>query len=88
MFVEQLNDDRPKEAHHVKIEGELCPFCRQEYKELSDRYDGDWAHVVKHVQVRRLLKRLGPVSSAPFQRADRATYRGDKHIALGDVSTA
>jgi serine protein kinase len=55
MFVEQLNDDRSEGAHHVKIEGELCPFCRQEYKDLSDRYNGDWAHVVKHIRVSRLL---------------------------------
>ena len=52
MFVEQLNDDRPEGAHHVKIEGEFCPFCRQEFKELSDRYNGDWARVTKHIRVR------------------------------------
>jgi len=55
MFVEQLNDDRPEGAYRVGIEGELCPFCRQEYKELSDKYNGDWGRVVKHVRVSRLL---------------------------------
>jgi len=55
MFVEQLNDDRSEGAQHVRIDGELCPFCRQEFKELSDRYSGDWSRVVKHVRVKRLL---------------------------------
>ena len=55
MFMEELNEDRPEDARHVSIEGELCPFCRQEFRELSDRYNGDWARVVKHVRVKRLL---------------------------------
>ncbi|MCP3999055.1 MAG: serine protein kinase, partial [bacterium] len=29
--------------------------CRQEYRELSTRYNGDWARVIQHVQTRRLL---------------------------------
>ena len=55
MFMEELNEDRPEGARHVSIEGELCPFCRQEFRELSDRYNGDWARVLKHVRVQRLL---------------------------------
>jgi serine protein kinase len=55
MVEEQLNEDRTEDGHHVHIEGDLCPFCRQEFRELSDRYGGDWSRVVKHVQVRRLL---------------------------------
>jgi serine protein kinase len=55
MVEEQLNEDRTEDGYRVHIEGDLCPFCRQEFRELSDRYGGDWSRVVKHVQVRRLL---------------------------------
>jgi serine protein kinase len=55
LFVEQLNAGRPEGAYRVRIEGTLCPFCRQEYRDLSERYGGDWSRVMKHVQVHRLL---------------------------------
>jgi len=55
IFEEQLNEDRPESGYRVKIEGELCSFCRQEYRELSEKYSGDWARVINHIQVRRLL---------------------------------
>jgi serine protein kinase len=54
-FENMLNDDRPEDAYHVTIDGELCPFCRQEYRELSAKYDGDWSRVLQHVRVNRLL---------------------------------
>jgi len=52
---EQLNAGRPENAYRVRIEGALCPFCRQEFREASVRYAGDWARVLRHVQVKRLL---------------------------------
>jgi serine protein kinase len=55
LFEEMLNEGRQPGEYRVAIEGELCPFCRQEYRELSERYDGDWSRVMQHVQVRRLL---------------------------------
>jgi serine protein kinase len=55
IFEESLNVDRSLDGFRVTIEGDLCPFCRQEYRDLSERYDGDWASVIKHIQVRRLL---------------------------------
>ncbi len=53
MIQDQIND--PKGNYQARIEGDLCPFCRQEYRELSGRYSGDWSRVLNHVQVRRLL---------------------------------
>ena len=55
MVAEQINRNVADGDQPVRIEGDLCPFCRQEFSELSIRYDGDWSRVVKHVQVRRLL---------------------------------
>jgi serine protein kinase len=50
-----LNEDRQENAHVTRIEGELSPFSRQEYRELSERYDGDFTRAMRHVQVKRLL---------------------------------
>jgi len=55
MVEEQINAGRRDGEYKVIIEGELCPFCRQEYRELSQRYGGDWARMIRHVQVHRLL---------------------------------
>jgi len=55
LVEQQLNDDPAEGRHVVKIEGQLCPFCRQEYREHSERYGGDWMKITKHVQVNRLL---------------------------------
>jgi len=55
MFVTQLSDDLKEDDHPIRIEGDLCPFCRQEYSDLLARYNGDWTRILNHVQVRRLL---------------------------------
>ena len=39
----------------IICDGDLCPACRYYYKDLMDRYGGDWAKMLDHVQVRRLL---------------------------------
>jgi len=85
LFIEQLNDDRPEEAHHVKIEGELCPFCRQEYRELSAKYDGDWSRVVRHVQVRRFqLSAQDRIGIGTFQPKDEKNQ--DSTELTGDIN--
>jgi serine protein kinase len=55
LIEQQLNEDQTEGRHMVKIEGQLCPFCRQEFREHSERYGGDWAKITRHVQVGRLL---------------------------------
>ncbi len=55
MMMGKINAFSDSNDFDVRIEGELCPFCRQEYRELSERYGGDWSRVVKHVKVNRLL---------------------------------
>ncbi len=54
-MADELNSTLDDTSYKVRIDGELCPFSRQEYRELSQRYGGDWSQVVKHVRVKRLL---------------------------------
>ncbi|MCP3980643.1 MAG: serine protein kinase [bacterium] len=85
LMVEQLNDDRPEDGYHVRIEGELCPFCRQEFRELSERYGGDWAQVVRHIQVRRLLlSAQDRVGIGTFQPKDEKNQ--DSTELTGDIN--
>ena len=56
VVLDELNSGKGVSDRHVmRIEGDLCPFCRQEFRELMTKYNGDWTRVLAHVQVRRLL---------------------------------
>jgi serine protein kinase len=80
-----LNEDRSEDAYRVKINGELCPFCRQEYRDLSQRYNGDWSRVIKHVQIRRLLlSAQDRVGIGTFQPKDEKNQ--DSTELTGDIN--
>jgi serine protein kinase len=85
IFEESLNAGHSPNDYHVSIEGELCPFCRQEYRDLSRRYDGDWASVMQHVQVRRLLlSSQDRVGIGTFQPKDEKNQ--DSTELTGDIN--
>ena len=52
---DQLNAGRDEHDFHVKITGELDPFCRFTYQERLKKYDGDWTRVIQDVRIKRLL---------------------------------
>ncbi len=85
IFEESLNSGRAPADFRVRIDGELCPFCRQEYRDLSSRYDGDWASVIQHVQVRRLLlSAQDRVGIGTFQPKDEKNQ--DSTELTGDIN--
>jgi serine protein kinase len=53
--IEQLMSNSSDPKYPVQVEGDLCPACRQMYRELTRRYKGDWFKVMDHVKVRRLV---------------------------------
>ena len=55
VVLQEMNANTGAGDYQVGIEGDLCPFCRQEYRDLMAKYGGDWTRVLNHVQVRRLL---------------------------------
>src|SRR6266850_275442 len=55
VVLQEINGGVAAGDYQVGIEGDLCPFCRQEFRELMTKYGGDWTRVLNHVQVRRLL---------------------------------
>jgi serine protein kinase len=69
----------------VSVEGDLCPACRQTYRELSKKYDGDWNRVMSHVKVRRLiLSEKDRIGIGTFQPKDEKNQ--DSTELTGDIN--
>jgi serine protein kinase len=80
-----LNAGRPDGSPSVMIEGDLCPFCRQNFKELNLRYGGDWTKIIEHVRVRRLLlSEKDRVGIGTFQPKDEKNQ--DSTELTGDIN--
>jgi serine protein kinase len=76
----RLADDRK-----LSVEGDLCPSCRHTYNQLLLRYDGDYARVVEHVRVRRvLLSEADRVGIGTFQPKDEKNQ--DSTELTGDIN--
>jgi serine protein kinase len=83
-FVEQFNDGRP-ETERIQINGDLCPSCRYNYRDLMLRYGGDWARVIKHVRVRRLVfSEQDRIGIGTFQPKDEKNQ--DSTELTGDIN--
>ncbi|MFN0150915.1 MAG: PrkA family serine protein kinase [bacterium] len=82
--LERLNADIP-ESFRVRIEGDLCPSCRQTFSELLKKYEGDWNSVLQHVRVRRLvLSEKDRVGIGTFQPKDEKNQ--DSTELTGDIN--
>src|ERR1022692_3316333 len=69
----------------VYIEGDLDPACRLIFRELLAEYKGDWAEVVKHVRVRRMiLSEQDRVGIGTFQPKDEKNQ--DSTELTGDIN--
>jgi serine protein kinase len=81
----KMNTQIGDKSKHIKIEGELCPSCRFQFSELLNRYDGDWAKVIGHIQVRRfLLSEKDRVGIGTFQPKDEKNQ--DSTELTGDLN--
>src|SRR6266446_2101131 len=82
--MRMLNEGRP-EGERVTIEGDLCPSCRQNHKELTLRYGGDWTKIVSHVRVRRqILSEKDRIGIGTFQPKDEKNQ--DSTELTGDIN--
>ncbi|HEX4131197.1 MAG TPA: serine protein kinase [Pirellulales bacterium] len=72
-------------AFQVKINGELCPFCRYIYNERLTMYGGDWTRVVGDVRVKRLiLSEKDRIGVGTFQPKDEKNQ--DSTELTGDIN--
>ncbi|MGH7545657.1 MAG: PrkA family serine protein kinase, partial [Gemmatimonadota bacterium] len=80
----RLNEERSGEDQ-VVIEGDLCPSCRQTYREFNETYVGDWGRIMGHVLVRRLiLSEKDRVGIGTFQPKDEKNQ--DSTELTGDIN--
>ncbi len=69
----------------VALEGDLCPACRYTYRDLMERYHGDWTKVIEHVRVRRLiLSEKDRIGIGTFQPKDEKNQ--DSTELTGDIN--
>src|SRR2546429_416777 len=54
-LIDELMRNSSDPKFPIQVEGDLCPACRQMYRELTRRYKGDWFKVMDHIKVRRLV---------------------------------
>ncbi len=79
-----LNEGRTGETA-VRIEGDLCPACRQQYREISLRHAGNWSEIVRHIGVRRImLSEKDRVGIGTFQPKDEKNQ--DSTELTGDIN--
>jgi len=83
-FVAQFNEESA-EGELVRIVGDLCPSCRYNYRELMLRYGGDWAKMIRHIRVRRLVfSEQDRVGIGTFQPKDEKNQ--DSTELTGDIN--
>ena len=81
----ELNQDRDPANYQVKIQGELCPYCRYEYTERLQKHGGDWAQVVDEVRIKRvLLSEKDRIGIGTFQPKDEKNQ--DSTELTGDIN--
>src|SRR5882724_8420990 len=54
-LIEELLRNSSEPKYPLQVDGDLCPACRQTYRDLMRRYKGDWFKLMDHVKVRRLV---------------------------------
>lgn len=84
LVMKELNVNRPPEEQ-ILIDGELCPFCRQMYKELDHKYKGDWTTIINEVKIRRvILSEKDRIGIGTFQPKDEKNQ--DATELTGDIN--
>lgn len=74
-----------KAERSVRINGDLNPACRLIFRELMNHYDGDWAKVIDHIRIKRLiLSEKDRVGIGTFQPKDEKNQ--DSTELTGDIN--
>ncbi len=80
-----MKDLLGKKAEEYQIDGDLCPSCRQIYRELGRIYNGDWNQIMDHIQIKRIpLSEKDRVGIGTFQPKDEKNQ--DSTELTGDIN--
>ncbi len=76
---------RAGDGRRVRLYEDVCPFCRRVFRDLVERYDGDWHKAMEHVTVRRLiLSETDRIGIGTFQPKDEKNQ--DSTELTGDIN--
>ena len=85
MVEHELNPLNGNSPFHVKIRGDLCPYCRHEFNDRLQTFGGDWTKVVGDVRVKRLiLSEKDRIGIGTFQPKDEKNQ--DSTELTGDIN--
>jgi serine protein kinase len=74
-----------KSRYPFSIDGEICPSCRWNFRELLEKHEGNWEKVMDHVQVKRMvLSEKDRVGIGTFQPKDEKNQ--DSTELTGDIN--
>lgn len=83
-FLQELLGEKEL-TYPVKVKGEVNPSCRFIFDHYMKKYDGNWAEVIKHIRVKRLiLSEKDRVGIGTFQPKDEKNQ--DSTELTGDVN--
>ena len=83
-ILDDLNERHDME-YKIKVEGDICPFCRANYTDLMSRYSGEWEKILDHIKVKRLLlSEKDRVGIGTFQPKDEKNQ--DSTELTGDIN--
>lgn len=84
LILEDINRGLPQ-GEELIIEGDLCPSCRQNYRELLKKYAGDWTKLINHIRVYRIiLSEKDRLGIGTFQPKDEKNQ--DSTELTGDIN--
>src|SRR5215475_3626526 len=84
-IIQEIMKNSVDPKYRIQVEGDLCPSCRQMYRELTRKYKGDWFKVMDHVRVRRLvLSEKDRIGIGTFQPKDEKNQ--DSTELTGDIN--
>ena len=80
-----LMPDPEKFKYPLQVKGDLDPACRQVYRDLMAHYKGDWAKVMSHIKIKRLImSEKDRVGIGTFQPKDEKNQ--DSTELTGDIN--
>jgi serine protein kinase len=83
--LEEFNSGRSDNEYKIQVDGDLCPACRYNYRDLMLRHEGDWSKVIQHVRVRRLVfSEQDRIGIGTFQPKDEKNQ--DSTELTGDIN--
>ncbi len=84
-IIQEIIKNSADPKFRIQVEGDLCPSCRQMYRELTRKYKGDWFKVMDHIRVRRLvLSEKDRIGIGTFQPKDEKNQ--DSTELTGDIN--